>query len=370
MIDLELRNITKIYQKSAKAVDNVSFSAKAGKFLVLLGPSGCGKTSLLRMIAGLESISSGELLFDNKLTNNVSPDKRNIGMVFQNYALYPHLTVFDNLAFPLQVQKINSKDIMNRVNQIAELIDLKEFLNRKPKQLSGGQRQRVALGRALIRKPDLFLFDEPLSNLDAKLRVQMRTEITNLHRKAGTTSVYVTHDQTEAMTMGDILVVINNGLVQQIDSPQNIYNFPANKFVAGFIGTPQMNLLEGKIVRQDGLTFIEDNSEFTLKINYPFDDSMINERFTIGIRPENVLMNVPVTDSNSQNIKKSKIVNIEYLGYEKIIFFETAHQSKSIRTLSDDNYYIGQEFTYCPDLDKLHIFDNKGNRIKDFHGIG
>ncbi|MBK7978879.1 MAG: sn-glycerol-3-phosphate ABC transporter ATP-binding protein UgpC [Ignavibacteriae bacterium] len=241
MANLSIKNLFKSYDQKNYAVNNVNIEIANGEFVVLVGPSGCGKSTILRMIAGLEDITKGEIFIDSRLVNNVSPKDRDIAMVFQNYALYPHMSVFENISFGLKLRKFSKEEINKRVNDASEILGLTDLLDRKPKQLSGGQRQRVALGRAIVRNPKVFLFDEPLSNLDAKLRVQMRTEISKLHKKLGTTMIYVTHDQTEAMTMGDKIVILNNGEVQQIDTPMNLYTKPKNKFVAGFIGSPAMN---------------------------------------------------------------------------------------------------------------------------------
>lgn len=358
MINLILKNITKVYNKTTKAVDDVSFSAEKGQFLVLLGPSGCGKSSLLRMIAGLEDITSGELYFDNKLMNDISPENRNIGMVFQNYALYPHLSVFENIAFPLKIIKKTKTEIKKEVDEIADLIGLGELLKRKPKELSGGQRQRVALARALIRKPDLFLFDEPLSNLDAKLRVQMRTEIINIHQKAGTTSVYVTHDQTEAMTMGDLLVILNNGKIQQIDTPANIYKKPANTFVAGFIGSPQMNFYQGEIIIDSSQYFKIENSDIKIEIIGELDKSILNKKVTFGIRPEHLELKI-------SNRKGDFIItNTEYLGYEEIIHFMSNNLKGIARTDSNNNFKVNDTVNLTSKVENIHLFDLNGERIK------
>ena len=255
MAEILIKNLTKIYDKDVVAVKNINLKINNKDFLVLVGPSGCGKSTTLRMIAGLEEITEGEIYIDGKLINNISPKDRDIAMVFQNYALYPHMTVFKNMAFGLKLRKFPKKEILKLVNKTAKILDIEDLLKRKPKQLSGGQKQRAALGRAIIRQPSVFLFDEPLSNLDAKLRVHMRTEIKKLHNRLKTTMVYVTHDQTEAMTMGDRIVVMKNGIVQQLGAPMNIYNDPANLFVAGFIGSPVMNLLNANINLQNILEF-------------------------------------------------------------------------------------------------------------------
>ncbi len=246
MATVELRNISKVYEGGVKAVDAANLTINDKEFVVLVGPSGCGKTTTLRMVAGLEEISSGELYIDGKLMNDVAPKDRDIAMVFQNYALYPHMTVYDNMAFGLRIRKYPKAEINTRVHEAAQILDIEELLDRKPRALSGGQRQRVAVGRAIVRKPKVFLFDEPLSNLDAKLRVQMRAELSSLHHRLQATMIYVTHDQVEAMTMGDRIVVLKDGLIQQIGTPLGLYNTPVNRFVAGFIGSPPHELREGQ----------------------------------------------------------------------------------------------------------------------------
>ena len=247
MAEVQLKNVSKVYEGGNVAVKEINIDVKDREFVVLVGPSGCGKSTTLRMIAGLEDISKGELFIDGKLVNDVAPRDRDIAMVFQNYALYPHMTVFENMAFGLKLRKLDKREIKIRVNDAAKILGIEEYLDRKPKALSGGQRQRVAVGRAIVRKPKVFLFDEPLSNLDAKLRVQMRTQISKLHHSLNATMIYVTHDQTEAMTMGDRIVIMKDGGIHQVDTPLNLYNLPVNKFVAGFIGSPSMNFIEGKI---------------------------------------------------------------------------------------------------------------------------
>ncbi|HRP01048.1 MAG TPA: ABC transporter ATP-binding protein [Candidatus Kapabacteria bacterium] len=357
MVNLNLRNIKKVYNQNTLAVDNVSFVAGQGQFVVLLGPSGCGKSSLLRMIAGLEDITSGELYFDDKLMNDVSPDKRNIGMVFQNYALYPHLTVYENIAFPLKVLKVKPVAIKSQVQSIAQLIGLDDLLKRKPKELSGGQRQRVALARALIRKPDLFLFDEPLSNLDAKLRVQMRSEIINIHKKAGTTSIYVTHDQTEAMTMGDLLVILNNGKLQQSGTPEHIYKYPTNIFVAGFIGSPQMNFFEGKIQHNNGLIFHFNNNSAHIELDGNISTNILDKDIIIGVRPEH--LEIEKIESPNNIV----INNIEFLGYENIIHFEGSSFSGTARVNSEHNLNLNNNLKLKSTSNLIHIFDLAGQRI-------
>lgn len=348
-LKIEILNLVKEYQKEIKAVDNVSIVAEPGEFLVLVGPSGCGKSSILRMIAGLEDISSGDLFFNDVRMNEIEPGKRNIGMVFQNYALYPHLTVYENLAFPLRINKSNESEIDYRVREIAELIGMSEYLQRKPKQLSGGQRQRVALGRALVRKPDIFLFDEPLSNLDAKLRVQMRNEIINLHKKANTTSIYVTHDQVEAMTMGTRIAVLNSGKLMQLGTPDEVYNFPENLFVAGFLGSPQMNFFDAKShplgIEIDGLII---NFEEQFKIPY----------IKLGIRPEHI----EITSDNAD--LQVTIEHTEFLGHEQLLYCKLERTNMCIRTDVRRSYKSGEYIPIRLTRGRMHFFDNNGNRIE------
>ena len=251
MASLSLRHIYKIYPGNVTAVKDVNIEIKDKEFIVLVGPSGCGKSTTLRMIAGLEEISKGELYIGDRLVNDIAPKDRDIAMVFQNYALYPHMTVYENMAFGLKLRKVPKDEIDRKVKEAAKILDLSHLLDRKPKAMSGGQRQRVAMGRAIVRNPQVFLLDEPLSNLDAKLRAQMRTEISKIHKKLGTTFIYVTHDQTEAMTLGDRIVVMKDGIIQQIDTPQNLYERPGNKFVAGFLGSPQMNFIDGVLKKKN-----------------------------------------------------------------------------------------------------------------------
>ena len=291
MAEVILKNVTKVYEGGQVAAKDINIEVKDKEFVVLVGPSGCGKSTTLRMIAGLEEITEGELFIDGKKVNDVSPKDRDIAMVFQNYALYPHMSVYENMAFGLKLRKFDKEEIKERVNEAAMILGLEDYLDRKPKALSGGQRQRVAVGRAIVRKPKVFLFDEPLSNLDAKLRVQMRTEISKLHQSLGATMIYVTHDQTEAMTMGDRIVIMKDGVVNQIDTPLKLYNKPANRFVAGFIGSPAMNFIKGKI--ENGSTVIFKSSGGDLKLDLPADISenlrkFVNKEVWMGIRPEDI----------------------------------------------------------------------------------
>ena len=312
MAQVELKNVTKIYDKN-KIIDNVNLTVRDKEFLVLVGSSGCGKSTLLRMIAGLEDITNGEIYIDDKCVNNVHPKERDIAFVFQNYALYPHMSVYENMAFPLKMRKMSKKDIDIKVKEASEILNLTDLLQRKPRQLSGGQRQRVALGRAIVRNPKVFLMDEPLSNLDAKLRVQMRAEIKKLHKKLQTTFIYVTHDQTEALTMGDRIAVIDKGIIQQIGTPLEVYNNPVNKFVGGFLGSPSMNFIPSEII--DGGIKIN-NSSFNLTEEQKNKLSGKN-KVLVAIRPESF---------NTLNFNFSFEVNVdisEILGNEQIVYFKT-----------------------------------------------
>ncbi|NLO18323.1 MAG: sn-glycerol-3-phosphate ABC transporter ATP-binding protein UgpC [Ignavibacteria bacterium] len=342
MTKISLKNVSKEYPNKKLAVSNLSFVAEKGEFVVLVGPSGCGKTTILRMIAGLEEISEGEIFFDEQKINKLEPKERDIGMVFQNYALYPHLTVFQNIAFPLSIRKEKKPAIKKRVEEIAEILQITELLRLKPKQISGGQRQRVALGRAIIRKPKCFLFDEPLSNLDAKLRVQMRTEITNLQKELGITSIYVTHDQVEAMTMADKIVLLNNGVASQIGTANELYKNPANIFVATFIGTPQINLFKGKVAFDEYHFFLDDQNN-----KFPLPDSLVKGKAnlqaisTLAVRPENI--RPAGAESKSYHSFAAKIKNIEYTGNETYIFFSNTDDLKSCRVASfPQDLQIGQ----------------------------
>ncbi|MEF9933864.1 MAG: sn-glycerol-3-phosphate ABC transporter ATP-binding protein UgpC [Clostridium sp.] len=357
MSTLTLQNISKEYKNSSKAVDNVNINIENKEFLVLVGPSGCGKSTTLRMIAGLEEPTEGTIHIDNRDVTNIEPKDRDIAMVFQNYALYPHMSVFDNLAFSLKVKKLSKSEINSKVEQTAAKLQLTEYLKRKPGQLSGGQRQRVALGRAIIRQPKLYLMDEPLSNLDAKLRVQMRAEIIKLYNEANASVVYVTHDQTEAMTMGSRIVVMNNGVIQQVDTPHNIYNNPANLFVAAFIGSPQMNFFECKVV--------EENSNIKLLLNNQHleipdetasllsSKGYVNKSVKIGIRPEHVIYE----DESSKNKISTKVEFVEMLGHETFVY--TIYNDNRVALLVDPSVMLlpNQNISINLDTRKLHIFD-------------
>ena len=345
---LELKNITKIYPNGTKAVDETSLNVEDGEFVVFVGPSGCGKSTLLRMIAGLEDITSGEISLDGKVINNIDPSERDVAMVFQNYALYPHMSVYNNMAYGLKNRGISKEDITTKVNDAAELLEIDQLLSRKPSMLSGGQRQRVAMGRAIVRNPKIFLFDEPLSNLDAKLRNQVRLEIKKLQRQMDVTSVFVTHDQTEAMTLGDRIVVINNGIVEQVGTPKDIYSKPNTKFVAEFIGSPQMNLFNCKI--ENGNAKIGD-------VHINLENSINIQDASIGVRPDDIQVN--------QNGKfETKANLVEYLGSDMIIYSTIGDQDFSCKLSSKTGVKSGDNFKFDILASSVHIFDNtSGKRI-------
>ena len=360
MAQVILKDLTKMF-KNVTAVNNVSLEIKDKEFLVLVGPSGCGKTTALRMVAGLEEATSGEIFIGDRLVNDVSPKDRDIAMVFQNYALYPHMSVYDNMAFGLKLRKLPKNDIQQRVSDAANLLGLGELLNRKPKQLSGGQRQRVALGRAIVREPAVFLMDEPLSNLDAKLRVQTRAELIKLHRRLGITTIYVTHDQVEAMTMGDRIAVMCDGLVQQVDTPLGLYNHPANIFVAGFIGTPSMNFLDAKIVK-DGDAYFIDGDCFKVKVPEDKAESLKGyegKEVTFGIRPEDIfdknLRNL--IQSTSDNTAKAMVDVIEPMGPVVTMYLSCGSHSMVATIDAETKAKEIQEIELVFDMVKTHVFD-------------
>jgi len=357
MATVELKNVRKVYEGGVLAVDNCSITINDKEFVVLVGPSGCGKSTTLRMVAGLEEITSGELFIDGKMMNDVAPKDRDIAMVFQNYALYPHMTVYENMAFGLKIRKFPKKEINERVHEAAGILDIEELLDRKPKALSGGQRQRVAVGRAIVRKPKVFLFDEPLSNLDAKLRVQMRAEISALHHRLQATMIYVTHDQTEAMTMGDRIVVLKDGLIQQIGTPLGLYNKPINRFVAGFIGSPQMNIMKSTI-RESGGRLVADEGDFTVALEGNVANTMrpyLGKDVLVGIRPEDMV----VTDKAAQGqTLTARVEVVEPLGAEILLYVSTKqHESIIVRIPPHHVFKVGDSATLKPALEKIHFFD-------------
>jgi multiple sugar transport system ATP-binding protein len=340
-------------------VRDISIEIKDGEFLVLVGPSGCGKSTTLRMLAGLEEVTSGEILSDDRVINDISPKDRDIAMVFQNYALYPHMSVYENMAFGLKLRKIPTKEIEKRVKETAELLGIGDLLNRKPKELSGGQRQRVAMGRAIVREPKVFLMDEPLSNLDAKLRVQMRAELQKLHHRLGVTTIYVTHDQTEAMTLGHRIALLNNGIIQQLDTPLNLYEKPANKFVAGFIGSPAMNFVDGVIEIEGGDVYVKTPS-FRIKL---FIEQLREQKgleVTIGIRPEHIFdKEFSMKDSYSWNTFEAVVEVMEPMGSEVILYLTIDQTSIIARVDAHTKARVGEKTNIVIDQDKVHIFDKE-----------
>ncbi len=358
MASVRLENVYKKYDNKNIAVNDVSFTIEDKEFIVLVGPSGCGKSTTLRMVAGLEEISEGKIFIDEKIVNDVAPKDRDIAMVFQNYALYPHMSVYENLAFGLKIRKHDKSDIDKRVRNAADILGIAEYLERKPKALSGGQRQRVALGRAIVRNPKVFLFDEPLSNLDANLRVQMRTEISRLHKQLQTTMIYVTHDQIEAMSLGDRIVVMKGGIVQQIDSPLDIYHKPANKFVAGFIGSPTMNFIDGTISNTNGFTFRDSSGFITLPLSSAKEklSSLANKEVTLGIRPESIYAK---SQNDSSQALTAQLDVTEPVGNEIFLYFKIGKSPEQYvsRIPSDIHPTAGKELQLYFDTSKLHFFD-------------
>ncbi len=357
MARVVLKDVSKIYDNKIVAVNKANIDIEDKEFVVLVGPSGCGKSTTLRMIAGLEEISEGELYIGDRLVNDVPPKDRDIAMVFQNYALYPHMTVYENMAFGLKLRKFPKPEIEKRVKEAAEILGIQDLLNRKPKALSGGQRQRVAVGRAIVRNPQVFLFDEPLSNLDAKLRVQMRTEISKLHRRLNTTMVYVTHDQVEAMTMGDRIVVMKDGIIQQIDTPLNLYNHPKNKFVAGFIGSPAMNFLQGKIIHQDGLWFYDGYVKLKVPKNYQEPlQKFVDRTVILGIRPEDIYEDAKL--KNGELSEAQLMVDVlEPMGSEMYLYASVGNHSIVARVNPQLKILEGQKVTLMFNMSKAHFFD-------------
>ena len=363
MAEVILKNICKSYDNGFNAVKNVNIDIEDKEFVVLVGPSGCGKSTTLRMIAGLEDISDGELYIGDKLVNDIDPKDRDIAMVFQSYALYPHMSVFDNMAFALKLRKVPKPELDKKVSEAARALEIEHLLDRKPKALSGGQRQRVALGRAIVRDAKVFLMDEPLSNLDAKLRVQMRTEISKLHHKLQTTFIYVTHDQTEAMTMGTRIVVMKAGIVQQVDTPQNIYNYPANKFVASFIGSPQMNFIDGKLAFEDGKVYATFDGE---KILLPeekakkLNEALLRDKVvTFGIRPENLSDDEELIDEKPDEVIEVRVEVVELMGAESYIYTKNAGSNITLRVNGTTALKVGDKARVHVDPTKIHVFDKE-----------
>ena len=367
MANVSLKNIYKIYDGDVVAVSDFNLEIDDKEFIILVGPSGCGKSTTLRMIAGLEDISKGELYIGEKLVNDVAPKDRDIAMVFQNYALYPHMTVYENMAFSLKLRKMPKDETRRRVEEAARILGIEELLERKPKALSGGQRQRVALGRAIVRNPKVFLLDEPLSNLDAKLRAQMRTEISKLYQRLGTTFIYVTHDQTEAMTMGTRIVVMNHGFVQQVDTPQMLYDKPCNKFVAGFIGSPQMNFIDGKISKKNG-EFYLDFSKYSFRLPASKSengklDAYVGKEVTFGIRPEHVHDEFEFVSNAKDGILEAKVDVTELMGAEIYLYLIVDGSAITARVEPTSKAKPGDVIKAAFDLEKVHIFDKETEQI-------
>ena len=349
------------------AVQDFNLDIKDREFIVLVGPSGCGKSTTLRMVAGLEEISGGELLIDGKRMNDVAPKGRDIAMVFQSYALYPHMTVRENMEFPLKLRKMPKDEMNKRVDEVAEILDITQYLDRKPKALSGGQRQRVAMGRAIVRNPKVFLMDEPLSNLDAKLRVQMRIEIAKLHQRLGTTIIYVTHDQTEAMTLGTRIVVMKDGVIQQVDTPQNLYEKPQNLFVAGFMGSPQMNFLDA-VVEVKGETAYLNVAGISIplppaKSKKVIDGGYNGKTVTFGIRPEDVYDSQMMVEAKSDSVFESTIRVYELLGAEVFLYFDLGDFPMTARVDPRTTARPGDKVKFAIDVEKIHVFDKETEQI-------
>lgn len=354
-----LKSVSKTYAGGVVAVDQVNLEVVDREFVVIVGPSGCGKSTTLRMIAGLEEVTDGEIYIDRQLVNHVPAKNRDIAMVFQNYALYPHMTVYQNLGFGLKLRRYPRKEIDRRVREAAEILDIAPLLNRKPKALSGGQRQRVAVGRAIVRKPKVFLFDEPLSNLDAKLRVQMRTEIKKLHNRLQTTMVYVTHDQVEALTMGNRIVVMKDGLIQQVDDPMQLYQNPRNRFVAGFIGSPPMNFLEGSIAR-NSTGFCFQNKNFRVRLlDHTFGQAQkyLDKKVILGIRPENIYDRLFAQAASDEYTVKVVVDVVEPMGSEIYLHVSVGENAFVARVGPQDTARKNQDLQLVFDMTKAHFFD-------------
>ena len=359
MAQVSLRNVSKIFPGGIQAIRDINLGVNNKEFVVLVGPSGCGKSTTLRIIAGLEEATEGDVYIGDKLVNDVPPKDRNIAMVFQNYALYPHMSVYENMAFGLRLRKYPKKEIDTRVKEAATVLGIEKLLNRKPRELSGGQRQRVAVGRAIVRKPLVFLFDEPLSNLDAKMRVQMRTEIKKLHIRLQTTMIYVTHDQTEAMTMGDKIIVMKDGVILQIADPITLYDKPANRFVAGFIGSPPMNFVKGTVIRKDG-KFYFNEGKFQVKIIDAMSEAVrpyADKEVIFGIRPEDIYDKLFVSEAPPENTIRATCEVIEPLGSEAYLYLNTGKNLLIARVGGHDKPALNQDMDLVFDMSKIHFFD-------------
>lgn len=363
MAGVTLNNITKYFdEEDVVAVDDANLEVKDKEFLVLVGPSGCGKSTTLRMIAGLEEITDGTIKIGEDVVNDIPPKDRDIAMVFQNYALYPHMDVYNNMAFGLKLRKFPKEEIDRRVKNGAEMLGIENLLKRKPKELSGGQRQRVALGRAIVREPKVFLMDEPLSNLDAKLRVQMRTELSKLHERLQTTVIYVTHDQTEAMTMGDRIVVLNEGIIQQVDDPLSLYNYPNNMFVAGFIGSPAMNFLDVKVVKEGSNYYLDGAGSFRIIVPEDHREELndySDKEVVLGIRPED-LMDASIQQDfevTEDNMVPTTVEVVEPMGSEIYLYLREEDHSLIARVAAESKAKVGDRIEVGVDTRKMHVFD-------------
>ena len=361
MANIRIKNLCKNYKGGANAVNNVNLEIGDKEFLVLVGPSGCGKSTTLRMVAGLEEISSGEIWINDRLVNDIPAKDRNIAMVFQNYALYPHMSVFENMAFGLKLRNYPKAEIQKRVHEAAEILGINQYLERRPRELSGGERQRVALGRAIVRKPLVFLFDEPLSNIDAKMRVQMRTEIHKLRMRLQTTFIYVTHDQTEAMTMGDRIVVMNKGDIQQCAEPMQVYDHPVNKFVASFIGSPPINFMNGRIIKK-GSKYFFDEGKLQVKLidaMYPKVAAYNGQEITMGIRSEDIYDKLFASEASQENTVRATCEVVEPLGSEVYLYLSSGKHNFIARVGAHDRPEVNRDMDLVFDMSKVHFFDSK-----------
>ena len=363
MASLSLKGIGKRYPNGFEAVKDFNLEIEDQEFIIFVGPSGCGKSTTLRMIAGLEEITTGDLFIDGKRMNEVEPKDRDIAMVFQNYALYPHMTVFDNMAFGLKLRKVPKEEIEQKVLEAAKILDLEQLLDRRPKALSGGQRQRVAMGRAIVRNPKVFLMDEPLSNLDAKLRVQMRAEIASLHQRLGATIIYVTHDQTEAMTLGTRIVVLKDGVIQQVDTPKKLYNEPQNLFVAGFIGSPQMNFIDA-VCKVHGEEVRLEFGDFSIvlppqKAKKLIDGGYADKTVVMGIRPDDIDDSQIQIETYGDTVIEADVTGYELLGSEVLLYYTVAGVTMTARVDARTTAKIGDHIRLALDPEKIHVFDKE-----------
>lgn len=361
MAQVSLKNVSKVFPNGTKVVNSVQLGVENKEFMVLVGPSGCGKSTTLRMIAGLEEITEGKIYIGDKLVNDIPAKDRDIAMVFQNYAIYPHFTVFENMAFGLKLRGYPKQEIIRRVNEAADILGIKHLLNRKPRELSGGERQRVAVGRAIVRKPLVFLFDEPLSNLDAKLRVQMRTEIHKLHIRLQSTIIYVTHDQVEAMTMGDRIAVMKDGVLQQVADPMTVYDYPKNKFVAGFIGSPPMNFMQGRIIKKDGRMYFDEGRAVVKIVEDMYDKlkAYTAQEVIFGIRSEDIYDKLFVSEAPPENILRVNCEVVEPMGSEVYLYLNTGRHTFIARAGAHDRPAVNQNMDVVFDMSKVHFFDKK-----------